>query len=153
MRKIVPALLLGVIVMVSGCTSQAPAQDQMPSGESETPDTGASEMAEGNQSIQTIYYTSSGFQPADVTIQRGETVVWVNNASSPMWVASDRHPTHTQYAGSSLREHCSGGDQTSAAFDQCSSGERFSFTFEKTGEWGYHNHERSAYGGTVTVVE
>mgnify|MGYP006281877665 CR=1 FL=1 len=99
----------------------------------------------------TVYLTSSGFQPSEITIQEGETVTWINNASSPMWVASDQHPTHTNYADSTIYEHCQMGDQTEPAFDQCQSGERFTFTFEKAGEWNYHNHERAVQSGTITV--
>jgi plastocyanin len=68
-----------------------------------------------------------------------------------MWVASDQHPTHTEYSGTSRTEHCQNGDQTSSAFDQCSAGDNFSFTFEQEGEWSYHNHENSFQGGTVVV--
>lgn len=145
MRKLILAAIFAVVV-VSGCTStqgQQPAEtDKIPE---DTPD-----VAADNRSNYTVYYTSSGFQPSELAIQKGETVVWVNNASSSMWVASDRHPTHTNYAGTSLSQHC---PSSGTAFDQCSSGERYSFTFEKTGEWSYHNHEAAREGGTVTVVE
>ena len=68
-----------------------------------------------------------------------------------MWVASNQHPSHTNYAGSAVYQHCQDGEQTEAAFDQCSSGEEFSFTFEKTGEWNYHNHKRASQDGTIRV--
>ncbi|MFB6242310.1 MAG: plastocyanin/azurin family copper-binding protein [Candidatus Nanosalina sp.] len=145
MRKIVLAALFAAVVAVSGCTSTT--QPQAPE------DTGTdTQPTNDNRTTYTVYYTSSGFQPSELTIQQGETVVWVNNASRSMWVASAMHPTHTQYAGTSLAEHCNNGDQNTAAFDQCSSGDRFSFTFEKTGTWSYHNHEFAAHTGSVTVV-
>lgn len=140
-------VLVALTVAVAGCadsTQSSPEPDN--SDQTSTPSEPVDTAADN-----TIYYTSSGFQPSDLTIQQGETVTWVKNASTSMWVASDRHPTHTNYADSTLREHCQNGDQTSAAFDQCQSGDRFSFTFEKTGEWSYHNHERSSHGGTITV--
>jgi plastocyanin len=99
----------------------------------------------------TVYLTDSGFLPSEITIEQGETVTWINNDSSSMWVATDEHPSHTNYAGSQLYQHCSSGDQTEAAFDQCSSGDRFSFSFEKTGEWDYHNHDNAGQTGTVIV--
>ena len=66
-----------------------------------------------------------------------------------MWVASDEHPTHEEYDGTSLQEHCAQG--TSDVFDQCGAGGTYSFTFEKVGEWSFHNHEQAADGGTIIV--
>lgn len=97
----------------------------------------------------TVRYTSNGFSPESVTISQGETVKFVNETNSDMWVGSDQHPTHTQYAGTSIREHCP--DNGDKAFDQCENGEEYSFTFEKTGSWTYHNHSQASDGGTVTV--
>lgn len=136
---------LALVVLASGClhsTSpetqpQEPVDDTLPSNSTD--------------SSNIVYLTGSGFTPSTITVQQGETVTWINNASQSMWVASDRHPTHTSYAGSTLREHCQSGDQNTAAFDQCSTGDRFSFTFEKTGEWSYHNHENPGQTGTVVV--
>lgn len=148
MNKFLIIALLGLAVIASGCTDsvqEEPEQDQSEIGQNDT------SMLNDNSNVTTVTYTDSGFQPSEVTVERGETVVWESQASSVMWVASDQHPSHTNYAGSSLREHCSNGDQTSAAFDQCSTGNSFSFTFEKVGTWNYHNHRAPSQGGTVTV--
>ncbi|MBY6293902.1 hypothetical protein GLU60_00735 [Nanohaloarchaea archaeon H01] len=142
-------ILLTFVVVASGCLhSSEPVQ----SPQQENPSNQTSSPTEIAENTTTIYFTGSGFQPADLTVQQGETVTWINNASRSMWVGSDQHPVHSEYSGSSLREHCQSGDQTSAAFDQCSTGDRFSFTFEKTGEWGYHNHQPFVAGGTITVT-
>lgn len=135
---------LGLIVVASGCIHSA---EPVQNDNQQQDDT--SEPADLSDT-RTIYFTGSGFQPADLTIEQGDTVTWISNSSS-MWVASDEHPTHTEYEGSNVNEHCENGDQTTAAFDQCSTGERFSFTFEKTGEWDYHNHQPFVRGGTITV--
>lgn len=142
--KYLAAALIVTTVIVSGCTDELP-DEQLPENNNST-------ISPSNQSENTtlITHTSSGFQPQTITIEKGETVTWQSETGN-MWVASDRHPTHTQYAGTSRTEHCSGGDQTSAAFDQCSTGTEFSFTFEKSGDWNYHNHENSFQGGTVIV--
>lgn len=66
-----------------------------------------------------------------------------------MWVASAVHPTHSQYDGTSQNQHCPGG----STFDQCGTGSTYSFTFEKTGEFGYHNHALAGHRGTVVVQE
>lgn len=146
------AVLLAVVLVASGCASNSTeAPDENNDAPPEEPQDPGTSPTNSSDNATVITYTSSGFQPQSVTIEQGETVIWQSEASRPMWVATDQHPVHSQYAGSSLREHCSSGDQTSAAFDQCSSGSSFSFTFEKKGEWSYHNHEYSPHGGTVVV--
>lgn len=145
-------LLAAAVVIVSGCTSvndENMDAERLPADADQSPGTSAPSNISSSSTV--VYYTSSGFEPATVTIEEGETVRWVNNASSGMWVGSDDHPRHTRYAGTSVREHCQNGDQNSAAFDQCSTGNQFSFTFEKTGEWGYHNHVAPGDTGTVVV--
>lgn len=141
-------LILTLVVLAAGCidnTQSSPEPDT--SDQTSTP----TEPATDKSGDHTVYLTESGFQPSELTIQQGETVTWIKNASSSMWVGSDRHPTHTQYADSTLREHCQNGDQTVAAFDQCQTGDRFSFTFEKMGEWSYHNHKNAGQSGTILV--
>ena len=66
-----------------------------------------------------VSYTDAGFSPKDVTVSVGETVRFVNTSSNRMWVASDEHPTHTDYDGTSTREHCADGVATNGTFDQC----------------------------------
>ena len=98
----------------------------------------------------TVRYGSSGFSPETVTISAGETVQFMNERADPMWVASDEHPTHTEYSGTSRNEHCGPGD-AEEAFDQCESGDSFTFTFTQTGSWDYHNHLNPSDGGTIVV--
>lgn len=129
-------IAVALTVAASGCMGQQTSNDN-----------GDLNRSQGSQN-NTVFYTDSGFQPETIEIERGETVTWLDRASREMWVASDVHPSHTVYDGSSLSQHC-GTDQD--VFDQCTSGEKFSFTFEKTGEWGYHNHRAAADIGTVKV--
>ena len=101
-----------------------------------------------------VSYTNNGFEPTTITIRKGETVRFVNQAGSGMWVGSDNHPTHTLYDGTSTNEHC--GDINTTSFDTCRAlmaGEFWEFTFDKVGEWGYHNHIRARDTGTVIVEE
>lgn len=143
MKYLAVAVLFAAII-TSGCTDTT--NEPLPEGDTSNGAT-PSNLSE-NATVVT--HTGSGFQPQTVTVEKGDTVVW-QSENGNMWVASNRHPTHTQYAGSSRSEHCSNGDQNTAAFDQCSEGSSFSFTFEKTGEWNYHNHQNSFQGGTVIV--
>lgn len=133
--------ILFIVAITSGCIDNSQTEKTSMPAEQPVNSTGEN----------TVYLTESGFQPSELTIEQGETVSWINNASNSMWVGSDQHPSHTEYAGTRVFEHCEDGDQTTAAFDQCSTGQRFSFTFEKTGEWSYHNHKRAVQGGTIIV--
>lgn len=145
-------LLMVVAVALAGCTGGAADGAATGSDTSDSTDTGGNGTTTNGGSSDTgentIVFTDSGFEPSSITIQQGETVTWVDQSSRTMWVASDRHPTHTQYDGTTTSAHCpNDGD----AFDQCGTGERYTFTFDKTGEWGYHNHKPLVRGGTITV--
>lgn len=100
----------------------------------------------------TVTYNGDSFSPSEVTIKKGGTVTWRNTSGGKMWVASAQHPSHTVYAGTSREEHCP--DASGAAFDQCA-GEtgNYSFTFQKTGTWNYHDHLNAQLFGKVIVVE
>jgi plastocyanin len=98
----------------------------------------------------TVNYTSAGFSPATVTINKGDTVTWSNGGSGSMWVASAVHPTHEVYDGTTRTEHCAAGT-TPKPFDQCANGSTYSFTFDKTGTFKYHNHSAAQLTGTVVV--
>jgi plastocyanin len=99
----------------------------------------------------TIHYTASGFSPKNVTIARGSTVTFVNDTSGAMWVASDVHPTHTEFDGTDRATHCSGSYAGPTPFDQCQNGSTYSFVFNKAGSFTFHNHSAAQFGGTVTV--
>ncbi len=101
----------------------------------------------------TVRYTASGFSPAAVTVKKGTTVTFVNESGGNMWVGADEHPTHTQYDGTSKNEHCFAGAPSSVSFDQCASSASYSFTFMKTGTWGYHNHAGASDKGVIVVTE
>ena len=98
----------------------------------------------------TVTYNGNSFSPSTVTIAKGGRVTFRSTAGS-MWVASNPHPVHTGYDGTSRDQHCAAGYSGAAPFDQCSSGTSFSFTFNKTGSWGYHDHMNTSAGGTVIV--
>jgi plastocyanin len=103
----------------------------------------------------TIAYTDQGFSPDSVTIAEGETVAWVNQSSENLWVASDPHPLHDGYDGTTRSEHCAAGYQGPLPFDSCTMikpGESWSFAFTQAGTWGYHNHADDDMRGSVTVL-
>jgi plastocyanin len=110
--------------------------------------TTAEETMEEVSDTALITYTDQGFSPKTVTINEGDTVVWMNNSSRNMWVASAIHPTHNEYPEES-EEDCAG-----STFDACigvAVGQSWSFTFNETGSWNYHDHLSSSRTGTIDV--
>jgi plastocyanin len=99
----------------------------------------------------TVTYNGSTFSPSSVTIAKGGTVNFVATNGQSMWVASAPHPTHTGYDGTSESVHCAAGYTGPAPFDMCAAGTSFSFTFDKTGSFVYHNHLNTSAHGTVVV--
>lgn len=87
-----------------------------------------------------IIMSDDAFSPSEMTVKKGTTVTFINNGSNLKWPASAPHPTHTDYP----------------EFDPKQSivaGQSWSFTFDKTGTWKYHDHLNSARRGTIIVVE
>lgn len=91
-------------------------------------------------STNEIEYMEGGFSPKEITIKKGQTVTFINKGSNLMWVASDDHPSHMIYPEFDAKRGYS---------DQ----EYFTFTFDKIGEWGYHNHLRFSDKATIIVEE
>jgi len=101
----------------------------------------------------TVTYTDQGFSPSEVTVAKGGRVTFINQSSRKMWVGSNVHPLHTGYDGTPTQQHCAAG--ATPSFDECAAvpaGGTYSFVFEKTGSWGYHNHALSSDGGVVIVT-
>lgn len=97
-------------------------------------------FAPGTLPKETIVYTDSGFAPRTLTVKKGTTVTFKNQSSKSMWVASSVHPTHQDLPG----------------FDQLQGvgeGETYTYTFDKTGSWKFHNHLAPSDTGVVVVEE
>ncbi len=98
-----------------------------------------------------VTYTDQGFTPASVNLKVGDTVTFVNQSTKKMWVASNQHPTHTEYDGTSRTTHCVAGYTGPKPFDECATGDSYSFTFTQVGTTEYHNHINATDIGTVVV--
>lgn len=99
-----------------------------------------------------VTYTDSSYSPSELTIKVGDTVVFKNLSTKGMWTASALHPVHAVYSGTALQQHCP--DPENNDFDQCKAGqpgEFWSFTFNKAGEWDYHNHVNTSHFGKIIV--
>lgn len=96
----------------------------------------------------------SGYYPEKVEVHVGTTVVFKNNGIETYWPASDNHPSHGQYDGTNLEEHCT--QETGKSFDACAPinpGESWQFTFDKTGTFSYHDHLWPHFKGEVIVED
>jgi plastocyanin len=99
-----------------------------------------------------IKITANGFEPKEVEITKGTKVTWINEQSNPSWPASDVHPTHEVYPGSSIKK-C-GTPEQDKIFDACrglKQGEIWSFIFNEVGEWYYHDHLKPSWKGEIVV--
>lgn len=94
---------------------------------------------EPSQNI-TVVLTDSGFVPSEFTITKGGTVTFSTDRGVSFWPASNLHPDHGIYP----------------AFDPkrpLDPKETWAFTFDRPGDWAFHDHLRSYFTGTVHVVE
>ena len=88
--------------------------------------------------VASVSITKNGFVPATIQIKKGSQVTWTNNDTSPHQVITDPHPSHTNLKGLDS--------------DPLAAGESFTFTFEKTGTYGYHDEMNPLIiKGTVIV--
>lgn len=86
----------------------------------------------------TIAITDQGFQPDTVTITPCTTVTFVNQTSDARWPASDIHPTHGIYPEFDPLEGIAPG-------------QNWSFTFDKEGNWKFHDHLFPQFTGVIRV--
>jgi plastocyanin len=150
---VILVLLAGYFIFFNPA-APAPATDTT----TQTTPTTDTQTADQNQNPAgaSVSYTDQGFSPSSVTISNGQTVTWTNNSSSSLWVASDPHPQHSGYDGTSRQEHCATGYAGALPFDSCTAvppGSSYTFTFTKAGSWGYHDHLNDGMSGTVVVTQ
>jgi len=86
----------------------------------------------------TVRYTTTGFQPAQLTVPIGTMVEFVNQSKTAMWVASNVHPEH---------EILPTFDQ----FKEVPKGQSYMYTFDTKGSWAYHDHINPSFEGVITV--
>jgi plastocyanin len=125
-----------------------PGQKAQPAQPAEPPSDAIKAEIEANAGVDVmvkleakVTITAGGtFSPATLTVKKGTKVTWTNAGSLPVWPASAPHPVHTDYPGFDAKT-------------DLRNGESWSFTFDKTGSWNYHNHLNPSVTGTVIVTE
>jgi plastocyanin len=160
--KVLGILILVIIVIAGGWYMFSATPAKAPTTASSTPSVTTTGTANTQTTTTTktatgmiVIYGAQGFSPAHATVAVGTKVTFVNQNGDEMWIASDPHPTHQGYDGTTKDQHCAVGYTGATPFDECSAGgmgTTYSFTFTKVGTWGYHNHGAAADKGTVTVT-
>lgn len=148
---LIVVVVLGAVYFVMTKSSRVEETTPVKTAESTTGVQEKEAVPDAQTSQTEVHLTARGFSPATLTVKKGTTVTFINDTTESMWVGSDQHPSHTGYAGTSKNEHCP--DTAGVAFDQCAVGNSYSFTFNKVGTWGYHNHTNAGFKGAVTVTE
>lgn len=99
-------------------------------------------LTEANRSKQlpkeaTITLTKDGFSPREVTIQTGGAVRWHNASGDKQTVNSDDYPSNQKHK--------------ELNFGVFTNGSSVTYTFTKTGTYGYHNQFKPEQKGKVIV--
>lgn len=134
-------VLAGGFVMVKNSSKPQPADTTTQTSNTPTDVMEKSPTEEPNammeQKVTTVTLNESGFEPANITIKKGDKVVWENKSGDTATVDSDNHPTHLLYAPLNL-----------GAFQD---GEKHELIFDKVGKYTYHDHFHPSRRGTVVV--
>lgn len=85
-----------------------------------------------------INITKDGFVPSAIIISKGTKVTWVNTDTGPHRIASNPYPDHTELPSLDSKEAL--GPETT-----------YTYTFNETGTFGYHDHYQPTTNGTVVV--
>lgn len=85
-----------------------------------------------------ITYTDAGFAPSSVNIAKNTVVIFKNKSSSPLQIASDPHPSHTDLPALN-------------AATATNANEEYRYQYAHDGAWGFHNHLQPTHKGTVIV--
>jgi len=103
------------------------------------------EPVQANRPVQSTMYpltiNPEGVTPKELTIAVGDTVEFRNSDVKPHWLASNPHPSHTDYPEFDPKAALAPGSV-------------WSFKFTKAGTWKFHDHlngRDTKFQGTVIV--
>lgn len=105
-------------------------------------DTASVPGTDGPRRTHIVELRAEGFSPAELTVEEGDTVEFINRSSPTkfFWPASDFHPTHGIYPEFDPRE-------------PIPQNRTWKFTFTRASSWGYHDHVAPYFTGRITVRE
>ncbi len=134
MNNKVVILIIVIIVAVGGFflltrNANKPAQRKLSNSEPKT--------IAPPQAIHEVTLTASGFSPATINVNKGDTVAWINKSGKNATVNSDPHPTHNLYPFLNL--------------GQFPNSYTVQTVFKTPGTFTYHNHLNPSEKGTIVV--
>jgi plastocyanin len=138
---VVVLAFVGGIVLQKGRDSDASATPTPSPTVSVSPSATPTPTATPKPVTYNIRRGDNGIDPKTLTIRRGDTVVFINDAASGFWPASDPHPTHSLCPGFDARR----------ALER---GETYTLVFTTARTCTYHNHvvgNSTADQGTIIV--
>ncbi len=130
--KILAILFLGVIVLIGLIVYVS--RDQLE--KNNTKNASDSQSGEAAQEAQ-VSITADGFVPATLIMNKNTKVTFTNNDSKPRQLQANPHPN-----GTSLPDFKS---------KVLSSSQTYTYTFSKSGSFGYHDHLDPKVNGTIEV--
>lgn len=129
------ALIIGGVIVLKdnneNQNTQSPSSSQTPSS-----DTSNTTTEQGTVTV-VITYDGNLFSPSQVTVKKGDTITIKNESSTTVQIQSNVHPIHT--------------DNEELNIGEIAAGQSKSFTVNKVGSWGYHNHLDPTQTGTIVV--
>lgn len=147
MNKII-IVIIGILVVVLGGylfytsvyqpSPVTQTQNQQTSSTSKTTTKQSSDEQAPTREDNVVIHTDTGFSPATLRIKKGGMVIFKNEGTKSMWVASNPHPVHTDHPDFDAKR-------------PYAKGESYSFSFINSGNWRYHNHFNPAEGGVIIV--
>lgn len=100
----------------------------------------SSQQIPGQSSTATVELRKDGFYPEEIQIKKRATVKFTNKTGDSFWPASNTHPTHTIYPEFDPKQPIQPNSS-------------WSFTFNNSGSWRYHDHLNPNYTGVITVLD
>lgn len=98
--------------------------------------------------VATVFMTKDGFVPTEIAIKLGQSIEFINSsptgclagdAECNVWPVSDPYPSHDLYPEFNPEKPIQPGTS-------------WVFTFNKAGNWGFHDHLRYKNRGVVRVM-
>ena len=90
-------------------------------------------------STHTVELQDDGFLPSEISVAKGETVIFTTTRKKQFWPASNLHPTHQIYPEFDPKRPVEADGS-------------WSFKFDKAGRWRYHDHLAPNLTGTIIVT-
>lgn len=120
-------IIAGMLLVGAGCAPTTPTTNSSPS---ETP---SAPSVTASADSTTVSISNFSFQPGDVAVKRGATVVWTNRDSVPHTVTVDQ--------------------DSGPASSTLNPDDSYSYTFSATGQFNYHCNFHPSMRGSITVTE